>query len=409
VLVGSQKRAREGRFLIEDSERGPAGNGRAAFRLGVLDEIRRRYTDHSVEQSAWRDGEGDVVGAFVEAARTHGRKVGLYLSPWDRHEPTYGHEAAYNAFYLGQLHELLTQYGPLEELWFDGAKGENAEDMTYHFEAFWAMVRQHQPGAVLFSDEGPDVRWIGNEHGFADSTNWSTVDRSNIEIGGAGQGNYLNSGERGAPDWVPGECDTSLRPGWFWHPDEDPKSVDRLLEIYFKSVGRNCVLLLNVPPAPSGRFAPEDVRRLYAFRSALDALFDDDRSAGAGATASSVRGGATRFGPDQTLDDDLSTYWAPADTTGMPSLTLSFDSTRTFDVVALQEPIQLGQRVAAHRVEVPTEGGWRTVHEGTTIGHKRLGRLPAPVSADRLRVVIEDARALPLLAEVALYRTPPAP
>jgi len=174
-------------------------------------------------------------------------------------------------------------------------------------------------------------------------------------------------------------------------------------------VGRNCVLLLNVPPAPSGRLAPEDVRRLYAFRSALDALFDDDRSAGAAATASSVRGGAPRFGPDQTLDDDLSTYSAPDDSTGTPSLTLSFDSPRTFDVVALQEPIQLGQRVAAYRVEVPTEGGWRTVHEGTTIGHKRLGRLPDPVSADRLRVVIEDARALPLLAEVALYRTPPAP
>jgi len=114
-----------------------------------------RYSDHTVEQSAWRDGEGDVVGAFVEAARTHGRKIGLYLSPWDRHEPTYGDESAYNAFYLGQLHELLTQYGPLEELWFDGAKGEDAEDMTYHFEAFWAMVRQHQPGAVCSPTRDP--------------------------------------------------------------------------------------------------------------------------------------------------------------------------------------------------------------------------------------------------------------
>ena len=366
-----------------------------------------RYTDHSVEQSPWRNGQGDVVGAFVEAARDHGRKVGLYLSPWDRHEPSYGTETAYNQFYLGQLQELLTRYGPLEEVWFDGAKGEDAEDMTYHFDAFWAMVRQHQPGAVLFSDEGPDVRWIGNEHGFAGPTNWSTVDRSTIEIGAPGQADYLNRGERGGPDWVPGECDTSLRPGWFWHPDEAPKSVDRLLEIYFKSVGRNCVLLLNVPPAPSGRFAPEDVRRLYAFRSALDALFDDDLTAGARAAASSVRGGASRFGPGQVLDDALSTYWAPADSTGEASLTLTLDSARTVDVVALQEPIQLGQRVAAYRVEVPAEGGgWRTVHEGTTIGHKRLARLATPVTAAQVRVVVTDARAVPLLAEVALYRRP---
>lgn len=365
-----------------------------------------RYTDHSVEQSPWRNGEGDVVEAFVEAARAEGRKVGLYLSPWDRHAPSYGDESAYNQLYLGQLHELLTQYGPLEEVWFDGAKGEDAEDMTYHFDTFWSMVRQHQPGAVLFSDEGPDVRWIGNEHGFAGETNWSTVDRSTIEIGGTGQGDYLNSGERGGPDWVPGECDTSLRPGWFWHPDEDPKSVDRLLEIYFKSVGRNCVLLLNVPPAPSGRFAEEDVERLYEFRSALNAIFDVDLTAEANASASSIRGESSRFGPDQVLDDDLTTYWAPDDSTGETSLTLTLDSARTFDVVELQEPIQLGQRVAAYRVEAETNGEWSTIHQGTTIGHKWMVRLSEPVTTRQVRVVIEDARAVPLLAEVALYVAP---
>ena len=365
-----------------------------------------RYTDHSVERSPWRNGEGDVVKAFVEAAREQGRKVGLYLSPWDRNAPSYGDEDAYNQLYLAQLHELLTQYGPLEEVWFDGAKGEGAKDMTYHFDAFWSMVRQHQPGAVLFSDEGPDVRWIGNEHGFAGETNWSTVDRSEIEIGRAGQGDYLNSGERGAPHWVPGECDTSLRPGWFWHPDEDPKSVERLLEIYFKSVGRNCVLLLNVPPAPSGRFAEEDVERLYDFRTAHNAIFDVDLTAGARPSASSVRGGASRFGPAQVLDDDLDTYWAPDDSTGEASLTLALDSVRTINVIELQEPIQLGQRVAAYRVEVEKEGTWSTVHRGTTIGHKGLVRLSDSITTRRVRVVIEDARSVPLLAEMALYRAP---
>lgn len=365
-----------------------------------------RYTDHSVERSPWREGEGDVVKAFVEAARTEGREVGLYLSPWDRHASSYGEEAAYNEFYIGQLRELLTQYGPLAEVWFDGAKGEDAEAMPYHFDAFWSTVRQHQPGAVIFSDEGPDVRWVGNENGFAGTTNWSTIDRSKVEIGTPGQGDYLNGGERGGPDWVPSECNTSLRPGWFWHPDEDPKSVDELLEVYFKSVGRNCVLLLNVPPAPSGRFATEDVRRLYAFRNALNAIFDVDLTAKAQATASSVRGGANRFGAAQVLDDALRTYWAPDDTTGGSSLTLTLDGEQTFDVVQLQEPIHLGQRVASYRVEVPANDGWEVVDQGTTIGYKKLHRLAEPVTARRVRIVIEDARATPLLAEVALYDDP---
>lgn len=365
-----------------------------------------RYTDHSVEQSPWRHGTGDVVATFVEAARAEGRKVGLYLSPWDRNAPSYGEERAYNQFYLGQLRELLTQYGPLAEVWFDGAKGEDAEAMDYHFDAYWSTVRQLQPEAVIFSDEGPDVRWIGNEEGFAGETNWSTFDRAGAQIGAPGQGDYLNSGERGGPDWVPGECDTSLRPGWFWHPGEDPKSVDELLKVYFKSVGRNCVLLLNVPPAPTGRFAPEDVRRLHAFRYALNSIFDVDLAAGAVASASSVRGGAERFGAAQVLDDDPTTYWATDDTVATASLTLVLEEARTFDVVQLQEPIQLGQRVAAYRVEVPAEDGWRVVSHGTTIGHKKLDRLAKPVSARRVRVVIEEARANPLLSEVGLYRDP---
>lgn len=367
-----------------------------------------RYTDHSVAQSPWQDGTGDVVAAFVEAARAEGRGVGLYLSPWDRNAPSYGDETAYNQFYMGQLRELLTRYGPLTEVWFDGAKGEDAEDMTYHFDAYWAMVRQQQPGAVIFSDEGPDVRWIGNEHGFAGATNWSTFDRSKVGIGRPGQGDYLNRGERGGPDWVPGECDTSLRPGWFWHPDEDPKSVEALLEIYFKSVGRNCTLLLNVPPTPSGRLADEDVERLYAFRAALDAIFDTDLAVTAQATASNVRGGAARFSAAQVLDSDLRTYWATDDTVDTAVLELELERAPTFNVVRLQEPIALGQRVAAYRVEAWVGGAWQVISRGTTIGHKKLDRLPDPVTARRVRVVITDARAHPVLAEVGLHLDPRA-
>src|SRR5690606_11626806 len=151
-------------------------------------------------------------------------KLGLYLSPWDRHEPSYGDEQAYNAFYMGQLRELLTNYGPLAEVWLDGAKGEDAKDMAYDFDAYWSLVQQLQPGAVIFSDAGPDVRWIGNEHGFAGETNWSTLDRTKVSVGQVGIQDYLNTGERGADSWVPGECDTSIRPGWFWHRNEAPKS-----------------------------------------------------------------------------------------------------------------------------------------------------------------------------------------
>ena len=364
-----------------------------------------RYTDHSVESSPWQDGNGDVVQALVDAARAEGLKVGLYLSPWDRHEPTYGDEQAYNEFYLGQLRELLTQYGPLAEVWFDGAKGEDAKDMAYDFDAYWATVRQLQPGAVLFSDAGPDVRWIGNEHGFAGETNWSTYDRTKVGVGMAGIGDYLNTGEAGAPDWVPGECDVSLRPGWFYHVNEAPKSLEALLEIYFKSVGRNCVLLLNVPPTPEGRFDDRDVERLRAFRAALDRIFAIDLASGAQASASNTRGGAPAYAATHVLDGDLETYWAVDDSLRTGTLELSLGQSTTFDVIRLQEPIQLGQRVAAYSVEAWLNDAWQPISTGTTIGHKKLDRLASPVTTSRVRVVITEALAEPLLAEVGLYLT----
>jgi alpha-L-fucosidase len=362
-----------------------------------------RYTDHSVERSPWKEGEGDVVRELAEATRAEGLKLGLYLSPWDMHEPSYGNEVAYNQFYTGQLRELLTDYGPLAEVWFDGAKGEDAKDMAYDFGAYWSLVRQLQPGAVMFSDAGPDVRWIGNEHGFAGETNWSTYDRSRVGIGMHGISDYLNTGEPGAPDWVPGECDTSIRPGWFYHPDQTPKSLDDLLEIYFKSVGRNCVLLLNVPPTPEGRFDSRDVERLFELRAALDSIFAINLVATATAEASNVRGQAQTFMAAHALDGDLDTYWASEDGVIEAHLTLATDSPITFDIVRLQEPVHMGQRVAAYRLEAWQGGSWETVAKGTTIGHKKLDRLAAPVTTDRVRLVVEDALAEPLIAEIGLY------
>ncbi len=235
------------------------------------------YTDHDIASSPYKNGNGDIVKEVSEACEKYGLDFGVYLSPWDMHEESYGTEE-YNEFYMNQLRELLTNYGTISEMWFDGAKGEGAKDMDYNFEAWWSTVRELQPNALLFSDEGPDIRWIGNEHGFAGETNWSTFNRDSVTIGQAGQGPYLNSGERGGPDWVVGECDVSIRPGWFYHPEEDDavKTVADLTEIYMKSVGRNCTLLLNIPPDTTGQFHDTDVERLYAFSDTLSSIFDEN-------------------------------------------------------------------------------------------------------------------------------------
>jgi alpha-L-fucosidase len=363
-----------------------------------------RYTEHSVRSSGWRGGHGDVVRELVDAARSEGLDVGLYLSPWDRHEPSYGDERAYNEFYMGQLRELLGNYGRLTEVWFDGAKGPDAADMAYDFDAYWALVRQLQPGAVIFSDEGPDVRWIGNERGFAGETNWSMIDRSRVKVGDAEAG-YLNAGDRAGADWVPGECDVSIRSGWFWHPDQAPRPLDDLLDIYFKSVGRDCVLLLNVPPNREGMLDQADVERLHELRAALDAIFATDLAAGARASASNVRGGSGEFEAARALDGDLDTYWATDDSVGHAVLELELGAPATFNVVRIQEPVQLGQRIAAYRFQVESGGAWLTVSAGTTVGHKKLDRVE-PVTARRVRLIIDEARAHPLIAGLGLHYDP---
>lgn len=363
-----------------------------------------QYTDHSVKSSPWRNGKGDVVGALAEACQKAGIELGLYLSPWDRHEPVYGDERLYNEYYLAQLRELLTNYGPVREVWFDGAKGPNAKDMDYHFDAFWSLVRQLQPDAVMFSDEGPDVRWIGNERGIAGETNWSMLDRSRVAIGKADQG-YLNQGDINGTDWVPGESDVSIRPGWFWHADEHPKTVAQLMDIFYKSVGRNSLLLLNVPPNNRGLFSAEDVRRLQEFTKAREAVFATDYAASGTASASQVRGGSDRYDAGQVLDGNPDTYWCTDDGTSTGSVSIDLGGTEQINVIRIQEPIQFGQRVKKYHVDAWQDGEWKLVSEGTTIGYKKLARI-TPVRTSRVRVVIDDARACPLISEIGLHYDP---
>ena len=226
------------------------------------------FTEHSVKNSPWKNGKGDVVKEIEAACREYGIKFGFYLSPWDQNNPSYG-TPQYNTFYKNQLKELLTNYGEIAEVWFDGAKGENAKNMEYDFKGYWQLVREMQPNAVMFSDVGPDVRWVGNEKGNAGETNWSTINIGPEHSPGKISSTYLNTGDPDGKLWIPAETDVSIRPGWFYHEEEDSKvrSGKDLVNLYYNSVGRNSLLLLNIPPNKKGLFAEKDVKSLYDFRS----------------------------------------------------------------------------------------------------------------------------------------------
>jgi alpha-L-fucosidase len=378
-----------------------------------------RYTEHSVKNSPWKGGDGDVVGEFVEAARRHGVKVGLYLSPWDRNHAEYG-GPEYIEYYRNQLRELLTGYGEITEVWVDGANGgtgyyggANEErridrETYYDWEETFALIKSLQPGTLIFSDAGLDIRWIGNEHGFAGETNWSMIDTDRIVVGAADQ-EYLNSGDPDGTHWTVPLCDTSIRPGWFYHAAEDDevKSLQDLLEVYYRSVGRNCVLLLNVPPDPRGLFHETDVAALKELRHVLDETFAVDLAAGKPVEADEWRARHAKFAPANTVDGDPESYWATDDDVRQAALEINLGAPTPFDRVVLQEPIRFGQRISKFAVEARVEGEWTPLAHGTTIGYKRILRRPR-VTADRLRIRIEDANNVPALSNVGLFRASPS-
>lgn len=375
------------------------------------------YTEHSVASSSWEGGEGDVVGAFVESARKHDVAVGFYLSPWDRNHAGYG-SAEYIEYYHNQLTELLRQYGNVTEVWFDGANGGDGyyggareerridRETYYDWENTWGLVKELQPATLIFSDAGPDIRWIGNENGYAGETNWSTINAQGIVVGGA-DSDYLNTGDPDGRDWVVPLCNTSIRPGWFYHASQDDqvKSLDALLEVYYKSVGRNCVLLLNVPPDQRGVFHENDIAALRTFRRTLDAIFDENLAAGGMVETDSRWGRGGRYAGGNVVDGDPETFWAAAPGTQSGSVTIALPSETTFDHVVLQEPIAYGQRVSSFRVEARDGEGWHVVTRGTTIGYKRILQFNE-VTADAVRVIVEDANDPPALSEVGLFDAP---
>jgi len=344
-----------------------------------------RFTEHCVRNSPWRGGKGDAVREVVDALREKQIRVGLYLSPWDRNQPTYGDSPKYNQFFRNQLRELLTNYGPIDEVWFDGACGEgpNGRKQVYDWPSYYALIRELQPRALI-AISGPDIRWVGNESGVARDDESSVVKRD------------------GQLAWHPAECDVSIRPGWFYHAAEDGKvkSLAALADIYFKSVGRNSVLLLNIPPDQRGRIADPDVARLREFGAFIDQLYATDYIKSAAVTASSRRDAAGH--EKHLVDGDLTTCWTPAEGQGIGSVEFDLGQARTFNVARIQEDIALGERVEAYRVEVFAGDKWRPITAGRVIGHKQLRRFPA-VTAQHVRLVIAQASAPPAIAEFGLH------
>lgn len=379
-----------------------------------------RTTKHSVASSPWKQGKGDVVKEISQACKKYGLKFGVYLSPWDRNAASYG-TPEYINMYRTQLKELATNYGPVFMAWFDGANGGDGyyggkkekrsidRSTYYQWDKTWGDLKKMQPRAVVFSDVGPDVRWVGNESGFANYPCWATLTPQSSEPGkvpapGMCQYHLNTAGTMDGKYWIPAEADVSIRPGWFWHEHENNqvRTPENLLELYFNSVGRGANLNLNVPPDRNGRIHEADKKALAGFRALLDDLYSRNFAAGAKMSASSSMNG---YGAENVLDRKRTTYWVATGKDSQPSVTLKLPGEATFDVIRLAEPVQLGQRVRKFRVDVKEGGQFVKWLEGSSIGARVIlkGRL---VTTDEVRVTLEENRAVPALSEVSLWQYP---
>ena len=363
-------------------------------------------SSHTVAQSPWREGRGDVLKELSEACCDYDLKFGIYISPWDRNDPHYGTDE-YNDVFVQTLEHALGNYGHVFEQWFDRACGEgpNGKQQVYDWPLFNSTVYKMQPDALIFSDYGPGCRWVGNESGSAGRTCWSTINVNEDFTGPVLSRRDLNEGIKGGNTWAAAETDVSIRPGWFWRESENSKvkSLQHLLKIYYESVGRNSLLLLNVPADTRGLIHETDSMRLMELRAALDEFFSVDLSCGARVEATNVRGNSRRFKAQNLLKGDYDSYWAVDDSVTQASFIVTLSEPRTFNRVQLQEYIPLGQRISAFSIDaLDANGNWNTIARETTIGYKRIVHVPTTTTT-AVRVNIEDSEACPVLNGFALY------
>ncbi len=374
-----------------------------------------KYTEHSIKNSPYKNGKGDLVKEVSDACKKFGLKFGVYLSPWDRNRADYG-QASYVTYYRNQLKELFTNYGPVFEMWFDGANGGDgfyggAREKRkidganyYDWPNTLKLVRTMQPKVLFFSDAGPGVRWVGNERGLAGKTNWNTISTDTIYAGKGGIENLLNTGAPDGDKWIPAEVDVSIRPGWFYHKEEDSlvKTPQQLFDIYLSSVGRGSTLLLNIPPDKRGLFHEKDVQSLQGFRKLLNKTFAKNLAARAKVRADSYRGKQAVFAASNVTDGNKETYWATDDDAVTGSFEIDLGKTVAVNYVMVQEYIKLGQRVKAFEVSAWKNGAWEKVADATTIGYKRILKID-PVQTNKIKISITDSKACPLISNVAVY------
>lgn len=374
-----------------------------------------KYTDYSIRNTPYKDGKGDIVGELSAACKKYGLKFGVYLSPWDRHQAFYG-TPLYREYFHAQLEELLTQYGDIFEVWFDGANGGDgyyggARDTRtidrrtyYDYPRAWQTVERLQPMAVCFSDGGPGCRWVGNEQGYAFATNWSFL-RINEVYPGYDRYKELQQGHADGDTWVAAECNTSIRPGWFYHKREDEKvkTVDKLVDLYYRSVGHNGTFLLNFPVTPEGLIHPIDSANAVDFYKHVRNELRTNLIDKAKVKTSAERG--TDFKANNLKDNNYNTYWATPDNVITASISIKFSKREKVNRMMLQEYIPLGQRVKSFTVEYLTEKGWQNIDAGeetTTIGYKRLLRFPT-ITTKEMRIRIADSRGPICLSELGAY------
>ncbi|MCH7408036.1 alpha-L-fucosidase [Belliella sp. DSM 111904] len=375
-----------------------------------------KYTEHSVKNSPWKDGNGDLIKELAESCKAEGIGLGIYYSPWDRNHADYGDEA-YIDYMKNQLTELLSNYGELFEIWFDGANGgtghygganeERKVDKRgyYPWESIYELVRKLQPNAVIFGDAGPDVRWVGNEEGHAYPSTWSNLMRDSVYAGMPEYSEKYARGQENGSHWVPAEADVSIRPGWYYHAYEDHKvkSLSHLLDIYYKSIGQNSALLINFPVDRRGLIHENDVDQIMKLSTKIKEDFETDLIHDAKLTASSKRGKGYEI--NKVLDDEWKSYWTTKDGITNASVEIEFPGKIIFNRFLIQEYIALGQRVKEFSLEIQTDNGWENIYKGTTIGAKRILRLEDH-KTNKIKLTILDAIAPPTISKIGIFNAP---